>query len=69
MTLRINVGLYDEAHFTSTEIELSHMPSKHLAKVKQYQRTSYEVIIINCSKIPIIHKELSSFLEQYIIID
>ena len=51
------------------EIELD--VHKHIreSKAKKYQRDGVEIIVVHCHKMPTDIKELSSFLDPYIIVD
>ena len=59
----------DKTTRTLYEIK-SQVSAKHFAeKREQYNITGYEVIIVNCSKLPLNINEMTRFLEHYIIPD
>ena len=63
------VDLYDKSTRTLYEIEFQ-VSAKHFAEKRmQYNISSYEVIIINCSKLPLNINEMKKFLEQFILPD
>jgi len=59
----------DKTTRTLYEIEFQ-VSAKHFAeKREQYNITGYEVIIVNCSKLPLNINEMKKFLEQFILPD
>ena len=59
----------DKTTRTLYEIEFQ-VSAKHFTeKREQYNITGYEVIIVNCYKLPLNINEMKKFLEQFIIPD
>lgn len=54
---------------TQYEIELTHMKKVHKAKEQQYRRDGFEIIVVDCHKMPRDIREIGEFLEPYIIPD
>ncbi|MBN1539710.1 MAG: hypothetical protein JW939_06150 [Candidatus Thermoplasmatota archaeon] len=51
------------------EIEF-HVSKKYRnRKIEQYRMSSYEIIIVDCSKMPDVVDDIRSYLEQYIVPD
>ena len=63
------VDICDKTTHTLYEIEFQTSPKSRSRKLKQYQMTGYEIIIINCSKMPSDIKEIQKYLKQFILIN
>ena len=63
------VDLCDKTTRTLYEIEFQ-VSAKHFAeKREQYNISGYEIIIVNCSKMPMDINQMMKFLEQFVVPD
>ena len=63
------VDLCDKTTRTLYEIEF-HVSKKYRnRKIEQYRMPGYEIIIVDCSKLPADADEIRSYLEQFIVPD
>ena len=63
------VDICDKTTHTFYEIEFQPSPKFRSRKIKQYKITGYEIIIIDCSKIPSDIDEIRKYLGQFIVPD
>jgi hypothetical protein len=63
------VDLVDKTTRTFYEIELSASPKFRARKYEQYRTSGYEIIIIDCSKMPRDIDDLAAYLEESIVPD
>ena len=61
------VDICDKTTRTLYEIEFHSSKNYRSRKIKQYKITGYEIIIVNCSKIPLDINEIRKYLEQFIV--
>jgi len=63
------VDVCDKSTMTFYEIEFSVSPKFRSRKIEQYRVPGFEIIIIDCSKMPSDIVEIRKFLEEFIIPD
>ena len=63
------VDLCDKTAQVFYEIEFQASPKNRLRKLNLYQITGYEVIIVDCSKMPSDIDEICKYLERFIVLD
>ena len=63
------VDICDKTTHVFYEIELNKSPKLRSRKVDLYLITGYEVIIVDCSKMPSDIDKIQIYLKQYIILD
>ena len=63
------VDLCDKTTRTMYEIELSHSPKYRSRKLSLYRVPGYEIIIVDCSKLPDDIDEMRKYLERFIVPD
>ena len=63
------VDLCDQTTRTLYEIEFHHSPKARSRKINLYRMTGYEVIVIDCSKLPTDIDRMREYLDQYVIPD
>ena len=63
------VDIVDMDTMTMYEIELSHSPKFRNRKIELYRQPGFELIIINCSKMPLDINRMKRFIEQFIVPD
>ena len=63
------VDICDKTTHVFYEIEFQASPKFRSRKRDLYQITGYEVIIVDCSKMPININEVRKYLEQFIVLD
>ena len=65
----LGVGdLVDLTRQIQYELEFSHKCIRD-SKINKYWRKDYDIIVINCTKMPPHIKDISKFLEDYIVVD
>ena len=63
------VDLCDKTTWTLYEIEFSHSPKYRSRKLSQYRVPGYEIIIVDCSKLPDDIGEMRKYLEMFVVPD
>ena len=63
------VDICDKTTRTLYEIEFQASRKFRSRKLKKYNITGYEIIIVDCSKIPLDINEIRKYLEQFIVLD
>ena len=63
------VDLCDKTTRTLYEIEFSVSPKYRNRKIEQYRQPGFEIIIVDCSKLPADVDKIHSYLEQFIVPD
>ncbi len=63
------VDICDKTTRTLYEIEFQRSPKFRFRKIKQYKISGYDIIIVNCYKMPEDIGEICEYLEKFIIPD
>ena len=63
------VDIVDKTTRTFYEIEFSVSPKFRSRKYEQYRTSGYEIIIVDCSKLPSDIDEMHKYLERFIVPD
>ena len=63
------VDLCDKTTRTLYEIEFSVSPQYRNRKIEQYRMSGFEIIVIDCSKLPTDIESIREYLEQYVVPD
>lgn len=63
------VDLCDKTTMTLYEIEFSASKAYRNRKVQQYRMSGYEIIIVDCSKLPADVGKIREYLEQFVVPD
>ncbi len=63
------VDICDKTTNTLYEIEFHSSKKLRSRKLNKYRITGYEIIIIDCSKMPLNINEIRKYLEQFIVLD
>ena len=63
------IDIVDKTTWTFYEIENSHSPKRRNRKKELYQLTGFDVIIVDCSKLPSKLEEMSEYIQQFIVVD
>ena len=63
------VDICDKSTMTFYEIEFSVSPKFRSRKIEQYKLPGFEIIIIDCSKMPDDIDEIRKYMEQFIVLD
>ena len=63
------VDICDKTTFTIYELEFTQSRNWHAHKVDQYKTAGYDVIVIDCSKLPDDVFQMKMYLEEFIVPD
>jgi len=63
------VDICDKTAHVFYEIEFQASPKIRTQKIWKYKITGYEIIILDCSKMPSDIYEIQKYLEQFIVLD
>jgi cellulose biosynthesis protein BcsQ len=63
------IDIVDKDTMTFYEIETSHSPKYRSRKLEQYDLKGYDIIIVDCSKLPSDIDEIHEYLKQFIVED
>jgi hypothetical protein len=63
------IDIVDKTTWTFYEIENSRSPKYRSRKFDQYDIKGYDLIIVDCSKLPKDIDKIKNYLKQYIVID
>ena len=63
------VDIVDQTTMTFYEIEFSHSKKFQARKYDRYRTAGYEIIIVDCSKMPLDLNNMKTYLEEFIVPD